>query len=129
MEFKRKIATIEEITEQIYDLKVSFRISDEFATVMANRVLKQQLTLNEIRWAVDYLVENHNGNLFVADVMELCRMAKRNRLPEEYLEKIYLAGRLPDDIEIICSETHGNGSNFDSNGGSGVITLPTQKNG
>jgi hypothetical protein len=55
---------------------------------MAEHVLKQQLTVRETDWVVNCLIENHRGALFVADVMELCKTVKRNRLPDEYLVRM-----------------------------------------
>jgi hypothetical protein len=64
---------------------------------MAEHVLKQQLTVRETDWVVNWLVENHRGALFVADVMELCKMVKRNRLPDEYLVRAQQKELSPSD--------------------------------
>jgi hypothetical protein len=84
----RTLITPDQLGEKLELLQRMFSASDEFYLIMAERVLKQQLTVKEFDWVMDSLFDNHRGALYIADVMELCSTVKRKRLPDDVLERM-----------------------------------------
>jgi hypothetical protein len=65
--------------------------------IVVERVVKQQITGKELDWVVNYLIENHRGNLYIADIVEVCKTAKDYRLPDYALCIDYELNRIPPD--------------------------------
>jgi hypothetical protein len=103
----REFATPEQVAECLIELSKMFPNSDMFYTILAEYVFDQQITVRELKnEVVKYLVENHRGNLYAADVLELCRSAKRNRHSDKGYIRMHENGlSLPEGITVVDDET------------------------